>query len=138
MRISVTDQYALRVIFDLATQPPGMNVKLRDISRRQDVSPKALEAILPRLKQGGFVESRRGVDGGFHLVRPADEITIGAVMRFMGGAKTVTREPKPQVFTDLWGRVDAAVGEVIDRINFGEVVLRWRELQSRHVASWEI
>ena len=91
MNISVKSEYALLAIFDLAMQPPGEPVKIADIARRQKIPQKFLELILASLKQGGFVESRRGAEGGYRLAEPADQITVGQVLRYMEEAKTAKR-----------------------------------------------
>jgi Rrf2 family transcriptional regulator, cysteine metabolism repressor len=120
-------------------QPPSENVKISDIAQRQNIPQKFLEVILARLKQGGFVQSRRGVDGGYRLLRPADQITIGEVMRFMEGAKRDARQrAKHEALTDLWKRVDDAIGKVVDHTSFAEVARRWRDAQSRYVSKWDI
>jgi Rrf2 family transcriptional regulator, cysteine metabolism repressor len=137
MNISVKSEYALQAIFDLAAQPPGEPVKIADIARRQKIPQKFLELILAGLKQGGFVESRRGAEGGYRLARTADQITIGEVLRFVEEGKK-TQRPKQDAFTDLWKRVDAAVSSVIDRTTFAELVRRWHESQTRYVPNWEI
>jgi Rrf2 family protein len=61
MTISVKGEYALQALFDLASQPPGTPVKIGEIAKRQKIPQKFLELILAGLKQGGFVESRRGL-----------------------------------------------------------------------------
>ena len=58
--LSVKAEYALQAIFDLALQKPGAPIKIADIAERQRIPQKFLELILASLKQGGFVESRRG------------------------------------------------------------------------------
>ena len=85
MNISVKSAYALHAIFDLATQPSDQPVKIADIARRQHIPQKFLELILASLKHGGFVESRRGAEGGYRLARPASEIKIGHVVRVLDG-----------------------------------------------------
>src|SRR5882757_2946424 len=137
MNISVKGEYALQAIFDLATQPPGDPVKIADIARRQKIPQKFLELILASLKQGGFVESRRGAEGGYKLARPSDQITIGDVIRFIEEGKKAKRT-EADAFTDLWKRVDAAVSGVVDRTTFAELVRRWKESQTRYVPNWEI
>ena len=87
MNISVKGEYALRAIFDLALQRPGEPVKIASIARRQKIPQKFLELILSGLKQGGFVESRRGAEGGYLLARPAEAITVGEVYRYVEGAR---------------------------------------------------
>src|SRR5947209_13561759 len=82
MNISVKGEYALQAVFDLASQPPGHAVNIADIAGRQMIPQKFLELILASLKQGGFVESRRGAEGGYLLARPPEQITVGEVYRF--------------------------------------------------------
>jgi Rrf2 family protein len=135
MNISVTEQYALQAVFDLAME--GGNVKISDIAQRQKIPQKFLETILLRLKLGGFVISRRGAEGGYRLQRPADQITIGAVLRHMDAGRK-NKQASPEPFADLWKRTDAAIDGVIDRISFAEVARRWRESQARYVPNWDI
>jgi Rrf2 family cysteine metabolism transcriptional repressor len=137
MNISVKGEYALQAIFDLATQVTGEPVKIADIASRQQIPQKFLELILASLKQGGFVESRRGAEGGYRLARPADQITIGEVLKFVEGGKK-TKRTAPDAFTDIWKRVDLAISGVLDRTTFAELVRRWKEMQTRYVPNWEI
>jgi Rrf2 family cysteine metabolism transcriptional repressor len=137
MNISVKSEYALRAIFDLSMSPTTEPVKIADIAKRQKIPQKFLELILASLRQGGFVESRRGADGGYRLSRPAAEITIGQVLAYVENGKKSGRTA-PDAFTDLWIRVDAAVSDIIDRTTFAELERRWREAQSRYVPSWDI
>src|SRR6516165_3699637 len=104
MNISVKSEYALLAILDLAMQPPGEPVKIADIARRQKIPQKFLELILASLKHGGFVESRRGAEGGYRLAKPAEQITVGQALRYVEENKG-TRRTGPDVFSDLWKRV---------------------------------
>jgi DNA-binding IscR family transcriptional regulator len=91
------------------------------------------------LKQGGFVESRRGAEGGYLLARPADSISVGEVLRYVEGKKrSKSSEAGMDPFEDLWRAVDDAVSGVIDRTMFSELVRRWQEKQTRYVPNWEI
>jgi Rrf2 family protein len=137
MNISVKADYALHAIFDLATQPPGQPVKIADIAQRQHIPQKFLELILASLKQGGFVESRRGAEGGYKLARPADEITIGEVLRFVEQSKA-THAGSTDAFTDLWNKVNGAIDSILDTTSFAELARRWKDAQKRYVANWEI
>ncbi|RPI07932.1 MAG: transcriptional regulator, partial [Acidobacteriales bacterium] len=65
MPISLKADYALKAVFDLTLQPPGVPIKIAGIAKRQKIPQKFLELILAGLKQGGFVESRRGAEGGY-------------------------------------------------------------------------
>jgi Rrf2 family transcriptional regulator, cysteine metabolism repressor len=136
LNISVKGEYALQAIFDLALQPAGEPVKIADIARRQKIPQKFLELILASLKQGGFVESKRGADGGYRLARLPEQITIGQVLAFLEGKKL--KRSEENAFTDLWKRVDASVASIVDHTTFAELTRKWKESQKRYVPNWEI
>ena len=141
MNISVKGEYALEALFDLAQQRPGDPVKIADIARRRKIPQKFLELILAGLKQGGFVESRRGAEGGYFLARPANAITVGQVLRFMESVRSSRPNNSsgiPGPFSDLWKQVDDSVSRVVDETTFDDLVRRWREKQGSYVPNWEI
>ncbi|HYM12835.1 MAG TPA: Rrf2 family transcriptional regulator [Bryobacterales bacterium] len=152
MNISVKGDYALKAIFDLAHQGGTKPVKIADIAGRQKIPQKFLELILAQLKQGGFVQSRRGAEGGYLLARSPDTIMVGEVLRFVEGplspaersrasgaaSRTARRSATDTPFTEMWQRVDGAVSEIIDRTSFAELAARWTAKQNRFVANWEI
>ena len=139
MNISVKGEYALKALFDLAVQKSNEPVKIADIAQRQKIPQKFLELILAGLKQAGFVESRRGAEGGYLLARPADTITVGDVLRQVEGRKAAKRAAAPDdAFTEMWKAVDAAVSGVVDHTTFAELARRWQDKQSRYVPNWEI
>ena len=139
MNVSVKGEYALHAVFDLALQRPGEPVKIADIARRQQIPQKFLELILAGLKQGGFVESRRGAEGGYLLAKAADSITVGEVIRFMDGTRSAKpKTPAGSPFAALWQAVDDAVSNVVDRTTFGDLARTWRERQGQYIPNWDI
>jgi Rrf2 family protein len=141
MHISVKGEYALLAILDLATQTTGEPAKIGDIARRQKIPQKFLELILAGLKQGGFVESRRGAEGGYLLARPAESLTIGEVLRFVEGpqaSKSRNRRQSETPFSDMWQEVDGAVSSILDKTTFQEILRSWSEKQNKYVINWEI
>jgi len=134
--LSVKAEYALQAIFDLALQKPGVPIKIAEIAERQRIPQKFLELILASLKQGGFVESRRGAEGGYLLARPANSILIGDVLRFVENKKSRRRTESP--FADLWKQVDDNIALVTDQTNFGDLARTWQEKRAKYVADWVI
>lgn len=137
MNISVKSEYALQAMFDLAAQPPGEPIKIAEVARRQKIPQKFLELILADLKQGGFVESRRGAEGGYRLSKPADQITVGEVLSYMEDAKK-NKRAAGSPFGGMWKRVDGAVSAIVDHTTFAELVRDWKQSQTRYVANWDI
>ena len=141
MNISVKGEYALQAIFDLSSQPGGEPVKIAEIARRQRIPQKFLELILAGLKQGGFVESRRGADGGYLLARPPEKITVGEVLHFVEGpqsGKSKQRRKGETPFSEMWEQVDHAISGIVDQTTFADVRRQWAEKQSKFVLNWEI
>lgn len=141
MNISVKGDYALHAIFDLAQQKLGEPIKIADIAKRQKIPQKFLELILAGLKQGGFVESRRGAEGGYLLARAPEAITVGEVLRYVEGgkaAKPARKQNAADPFADTWQKVDQVVSNVVDQTTFAELARIWRERQSKYVPNWEI
>ena len=128
-------------MFDLAGQPPGQPIRIAEIARRQSIPQKFLELILASLKQGGFVESRRGADGGYLLARQADALTVGEVLRFVegrGDERTRKKNSREGPFFNLWDRVDGAVSDILDSTTFAQLARDWEEQHNRFVPNWEI
>src|SRR3954464_15577016 len=124
MNISVKGEYALYAIFDLANESSPEPVKIADIARRQRIPQKFLELILASLKQGGFVESRRGAEGGYLLARPAESLTVGEVLRYVEGPQQGKsrdrRKGSATPFSEMWEQVDQAISGVIDKTTFAD------------------
>ncbi|HRJ20909.1 MAG TPA: Rrf2 family transcriptional regulator [Bryobacteraceae bacterium] len=139
MNVSVKCEYALRAVLDLALAEPGLPVRIADIAQRQKVPQKFLETILADLKKQGFLESRRGAEGGYLLAKRAEEITVGEVLRGIEGGRTgrASLETKGSL-ESLWTRVDNSIADVIDRTTFSELAREWRENQAQYVPNWEI
>jgi Rrf2 family transcriptional regulator, cysteine metabolism repressor len=146
MNISVKSEYALKAVFDLASQymderrssAPMPPVKIADIAKRQKIPQKFLELILAGLKQSGFVDSRRGAEGGYLLARAPDSITIGEVLKTVENVKNSGRPSKDDPFSDIWRRVDTAVSDVLDHTTFGDLARSWQERHAKYVPNWDI
>lgn len=133
-------EYALLAILDLTMQRAGEPVKIASIAKRQKIPQKFLELILSGLKQGGFVESRRGAEGGYLLARPADTITVGEVLRYMEGgrARKSSHHSSVSPFAPLWTEVEQSVTNILDRSNFAELARSWNDRQGKYVPNWDI
>src|ERR671919_2963055 len=83
--ISLKAQYALRALIALAKAEQDEVFLIADIAEDQRIPKKFLEQILLDLKHHGLVASRRGKMGGYLLLRPADQITFGEVLRIIEG-----------------------------------------------------
>ena len=90
MRLTTKSRYGTRLILDLAVNAQNGPVPLGDVSRRQNISLKYLEQLIRKLKLAGLVKSQRGPFGGHMLNKPAEEITVGEIVRTLEETTAIT------------------------------------------------
>jgi Rrf2 family cysteine metabolism transcriptional repressor len=151
MQLSSKCYYALRAIYALAAHRESTPLKIAEIAEKQRIPMKFLEAILNHLKGGGFVRSWRGAEGGYRLARPADQITVGEVLRFIDGPiapVNCVSQSRPTdciflgdcSFFELWEQLRQSISDVVDRTTFADLVARNRArvAEAAYVGDWMI
>lgn len=133
MLISKKHQYALRAVYELARRLGSGPVKISQIAETQAIPERFLEVILGQLKRSGFVDSKRGYQGGYVLVMPPSQLTVGALMRFLQKDVDITQcmAPIPEsncpfqgdcVFFPMWKKVKDAMFEVYDETTIQDLL----------------
>lgn len=134
MRVSAKVDYALRALLELAAAPPGP-VKGERLATAQGIPPKFLESILTELRRAEIIATQRGVEGGYRLARPADEISVADVIRALEGPIASVRGVRPEnvVYTGaaralqpLWIELRASMRGVLERTTLADLVARSR------------
>jgi Rrf2 family protein len=130
MRVSAKVDYALRAVVELAAAGAGP-VKGERLATAQGIPLKFLENILGELRHAGIVRSQRGVEGGYWLARPADEITIADVIRATEGPIANVRGIRPEQveyegvaspLREVWIAVRASLRSVLEEVTIADVV----------------
>jgi len=76
MKLSTKSRYGLRALFDMAYHSGALPAQIKDISRRQNISPRYLEQIFQDLKRANLLKSKRGPQGGYYLMKKPHEISV--------------------------------------------------------------
>ena len=84
--ISTKGRYALRMMVDLAQHQGEGYISLKEIAARQDISKKYLEQIIPILNRAGLLNTSRGFAGGYQLIKPPKDYTVGEIIRATEGS----------------------------------------------------
>lgn len=119
----------MRAVFELAKRNGQGPVKISEIAKTQFIPARFLENILNELKQGSFVDSRRGKNGGYYLAREPEAISMGEIIRFVDGpfnpVDCLTDCPTDRckfygdcVFLPIWEQISETVAEIYDKISF--------------------
>ena len=131
MRVSAKIDYALRAMLELAAA--GGLVKGEQLATAQAIPQKFLESILIDLRHAELVTSRRGVDGGYALGRPAGEITLADVIRAVEGPIATVRGVRPddvryegvaRALAAVWIDLRAAMRGVLEETTLADIVCR--------------
>jgi Rrf2 family protein len=127
--VSARTDYAVRAMLAIAADQPHL-VKAATLAAAQDIPLSFLQGILLDLRRAGLLHSHRGVDGGYALARPAEDITIGDVVRAVGGALTTVRGLPTATaiyhgaatgLHDVWVAVEEAIEGVVDHRTLAEL-----------------
>lgn len=135
MKISYKGDYAFKTLLELALNYNKGVLSIQELAKKGDIPVKFLEQVLLTLKKGGFVDSKRGISGGYFLAKSPGEITVGEVARFLEGpieplacvGKKTYDECKDFsscVLRELWSQVYTATSLVVDTVTFAELVRR--------------
>lgn len=141
VKLSNKGRYGVRALFDIAFHNDGKPTQIREISERALIPARFLEQIFQELKKAGLIGSKRGPRGGYHLARPASEISLGDVLRALEGPVAVLAaddegvsvstsaavDPTTSVFRDL----AAALERCFDAVSIEDVCERGVELGVR-------
>lgn len=90
MKLSARARYASRILLELARHKSPTPMSAATLSLHTGVSVQFVEQILKPLKQSGLTRSVRGAAGGHRLARPAEDITLGEVVRLLEGGIQLT------------------------------------------------
>lgn len=85
MKITALEEYGLRCLLRVAKEDEGEALSAQAIADMEGLSLSYTQKIMRILSQGNLVGSRRGAQGGFYLLRPPEEITLGDAIGVLGG-----------------------------------------------------
>ena len=129
VRVSAKADYALRAAIELAAAGDGP-VKGERIAQAQEIPLKFLENILVELRHAGIVRSQRGVEGGYWLARPAEEVSLAEVIRAVEGPIANVRGLGPQEveyagpagrLREVWIAVRASLRSVLEETTLADL-----------------
>lgn len=133
VRISAKADYAIRAMLELAAAD-GL-VKGERLASAQSIPVRFLESILLDLRHHELVASQRGVEGGYALAKPADEISLADVIRAVEGPLATVRGARPEdvrytgvaePLQQSWIELRAAMRGVLEQTTLADLVARAR------------
>ena len=138
MKLSKRGEYGIKALIALASGDGEQHiVQIRELAEREKIPVKFLEQIFLTLKNAGILHSRLGVSGGYYLARPAEEITLGQIVRTLDGTlapircvskiayeRCVCPDEETCGLRFAMLKVRNAIAEVLDNTTLAEVAQR--------------
>ena len=142
MMISTKGRYALRIMADVAQHDGEMPVSVREIAQRQDISGKYMEQIISVLTRSGLLRSVRGAQGGYHLAKSPEQITVGMILRAAEGSlapvSCLEHTPNPCERCSacdtlpVWEGLNRVIMDYLDGITIQTILDQKHELEEKH------
>ncbi len=125
LRMSKLTDYALVLLTHMAQDGVATVTTAQELGDRSRVPLPTVSKILKELSKAGIVVSHRGRRGGYSLSRPANEITVAAVVEALEGPVALTEcsdtaggcslEPVC-VAKGHWGPISRAIHRTLQRL----------------------
>ena len=148
MKLSTKGKYGVKALFELALHEGAGPMSLKTIAERQGLSEHYLEQLAGPLRKAGLIVSVRGAQGGYVLSRPANQITVGDIIRVLEGPIGFTDcategETSPDCAADcvvhgVWEKVTQQIVNVIDSITLFDLAEQARAEQAKDNLMYQI
>jgi Rrf2 family cysteine metabolism transcriptional repressor len=134
VKVSAKTEYACIALLELAASyGSGEPVRIRTIADQHGIPSRFLVQILLQLKGAGLVTSTRGAAGGYQLMTPPEEISLGSVLGVIEGPPDTTfnsatgDSPAVRALADTWREVAEAQRERLESISLADLLVRARK-----------
>jgi Rrf2 family protein len=149
MKVSQRATYGIMAAIDLAMNGKEAPVQARAIARRQAIPIRFLEQVLHSMKKAGLVESLRGAQGGYLLLKEPAALSVADILEVLEGPVFHRAFQNDQPFDrslskqelllgQVWKQVAQAEHEVLHRITIDELAGRQRAIEERRNPMYHI
>ncbi len=125
MKLSQQTHNGLKIVYELALRYPD-GLSATKLSERMYLSPKYLEKILRPLGKAGVVSATRGVNGGYQLAAPPEDLTVGRVVRALEDDMEIVDcvlDPCPLCPTSaVWRKLYEGINQVLDSMTVKQMM----------------
>lgn len=128
MHVTARVEYALRALLALAAAEPSA-LTAHALAETHGLPLTFLQSILGDLRRADLVYNQRLPEPGYRLVRPAEDLTVGEVLRLVSGSRAEERAEPPEgepsalvsALRQVWRAADTAQHEVINAVTLADL-----------------
>ena len=134
MTLTAQEEYGLRCLLQVARGHEA-STTTPEIADREGLGQAHVHKLMRLLRRGGLVKSVRGRKGGYQLARPAEQISVAAVLASLGDSfypsgfcdqhsgveRTCVRNSDCSI-RSLWMAVDQAVQRALQSTKLSDLL----------------
>ena len=132
MRIPMKVDYGVRALVELAAHYGEGRVHTSEIAFKQAIPEAYLEQLMTTLQEAGFINSRRGPQGGHALAMEPSAVNLSMVMTTLGNTSLLgcLTDPGDCIFADscaqqeVWKSVEDSIHSVLGNITLTHLAQR--------------
>ncbi|MCX6175595.1 MAG: Rrf2 family transcriptional regulator [Ignavibacteriales bacterium] len=136
MKFTSQEEYGLRCLLRIAKfYTVEKSFTIPEISRAEGITEHNAGKILRVLRIGGLLESSRGQIGGYTLTRPPEQISVGNILKVLGGrlfddefcnthtgAMDICTNSIDCSVRSLWKLIQDSVDSVVDKMTLKDLM----------------
>ncbi len=142
MKLSTKARYAITAMMELALNENKKPITLADISEYQKISLSYLEQLFAKLRARGLVRGVRGPGGGYHLAKPASQLSIASIVAAINDEKSkhdenmvIEQGSEQEVLESMWDNLSQKIYGFLEGITLQELVDDYNVQKSSPVVS---
>jgi Rrf2 family protein len=124
VRVSQRLDYTLRGLVALACEPSGTSVVAGEIADRLGLPRRFLEQQFTAIAKRGLLTCQRGANGGCALAKPADEITVGEIVRAVQGQVLDVPHVTGAASSEMWATIASDLAAAVDQVTLADLAER--------------
>lgn len=128
MRVSQRLDYTIRGLVALACEPAGTTLVAGELADRLGLPRRFLEQQFTAVAKRGLLSCHRGANGGCALARPADEISVGDIVRAVQGDVLDVPQVSGAATSEMWARASSELAAALDAVTLADLAARQVEI----------
>tara|TARA_Y100000588_G_C13594322_1_gene644226 strand:- start:33 stop:494 length:462 start_codon:yes stop_codon:yes gene_type:complete len=131
LRITRLTDYGIVLLTHFASKAEGSILSARELSTETGIPLPTASKVLKTLAHSDLLETHRGMNGGFHLSRPAAEITVADMISTLEGPISMTEcgghdegvcdMESLCVVKDKWKKINDAVIQALQGVTLADL-----------------
>lgn len=130
MKLTTKGRYAVTALVDFALNQQDEPMSIAEVATRHGISATYLERLAGILRAKGLLKSVRGAKGGYHLAKPADEITVADIIHAVDEKMDATacqgkancHEGNVCITHHLWDRLNQQIVDFLTSITLSDLI----------------